>query len=360
MAYFIFRERLSDQAIPAGAMVNFEIKKNLSDHHVADPRYESDYVYHEAGDEDEGAIDICVPGAHIIIWTISQMTGKSRMGQFFQLKVKDQNSGEWIPLSNGDYHLKTSSVDGFSTMMVYPNGFVLPGGHTLGPIGKVTFGLFNVSESPIVVNRSSHFKAAIVVFGSGTLGPLPELLGSDLADLQNRLALLNTNHWAPGDVVGLRMDMEAVEAEDNIQNQLLAQFKTDFDRVHAQFKSMSVPTAVTNMSSEIPGLGVSVLSTGYTHNFWSWGASERNVTMEADGEIYLAYSADYEPLSLYVGSATVGICYFEGPQEKGFMPVYFDHTGIYLKVKEGYAFLQGCIYRFTQALILSPPQNMEP
>ena len=351
MAHYIFREKTTSESIAPDAKVTFNLGRALSDHHVKtlDPPspFTTDYFYNE-----DGIIDICVPGAHIIIWVISQMTARSPAGSFFQLKVFDKATGVWKPLSPIDAALKISAASASACIMVYPGNTALPGGYALGPERKVSFALFNTSGQTLDMNRMKFLKAALVSFGSGTLGPL---YPGQLDVLNARLDDLKTNH---GDLIGVEFQRNraaVIEGEDDIQNEQLAVLEKSLNEAISYFISMSSPSGVTNLPSmDVPGLGVSVLHTGFMHNFWSYGSPIRTITYEADADVYLAMVSSYPILAQFIGPVVTGICYYESRLGRGWTPVYFDETGIYLKVKRGYVFEAGSIYRFTKALILQP------
>ena len=354
MAHYIFREKTTSESIAPDAKVTFDLGRALSDHHVKTlvppSPFTTDYHYNE-----DGVIDICVPGAHIIIWVISQMTARSPAGSFFQLKIFDKAAGVWKPLSPIDSALKVSAASGSACIMVYPGDTALPGGYALGPERKVSFALFNTSGQILDMNRMKFLKAAFVSFGSGTLGPL---YPGQLDDLFARLDDLLTNHGDLDGVEAERAKAAVIESDDDIQNDKLVVLEESLTEAINYFISMSSPSGVTNLPSlDVPGLGVSVLHTGFMHNFWSYGSPIRTITYEADADVYLAGVSSYPVLRWFVGPVVTGICYYESRSGRGWMPVYFDETGIYLKVKRGYAFEAGSIYRFTKALILQPDEE---
>lgn len=177
--------------------------------------------------------------------------------------------------------------------------------------------------------------------------------------------------------------MQLAEEKDRAQNHDITFLASEpeaqtglldlFSRCEKLFKDMTLPSQVTNLRSrDIPGLGVSVLSTGYMYNFWNYGSmsSPYPIIINRDAEnpegiVYLAEAVDretgevlFEPLTWYQGQATVGMCYVQGAvpgPADGFIPIYFDGTGVYIRVEDRYTFTIKSTYNFIRTLILTAP-----
>jgi len=332
-------------------------------------------------DENYGAFAIKMPGPIIMVWTVSQMTGRSLDGTFLELRYREfshyTDPGEkvgpvykdWQPLGSSAV-LKNSATDGMGSVWVGLATEDKPGYLHLGPrMERLYLGIFNSSDNAIKINREHYLKASMIMFGIGKMGGTKDELNDIILDILN---LPEPDYDVdPSDV---RVDMsvnevidlgqnEEITGEDGLQ-QLYAANRANFD------KMTSVATPVTLLSPTIPGLGASVINVGNLHNFWNHGFVNtiNPIVIEPQpGElggarVYLGEtesngSVNYEPLKWFQReTAMVGMCYVIGSEpDNGFMPIYIDETGVYLKVPGGYSFKPGSTFNFIKGVILSPP-----
>ena len=369
------RPEVAEDVIPDQAMLYFDQVRAISTHH--DEPDAPDYGYCEIGDEDAGALQIKIAGPHFFIWTAAQLTGKSLDGAFLQLRYK--RGSEWIPFS-GKIHIKSSSSAGMGILNVYEElGEAPVGAPRASQANPLRVGLFNISGQPIHLNREHYLKASLIAFGSGPLGPSPEfeemqLLNGMFQSLPQPFSGTTPFNESPP---GVRIRMGASESIDDVQNESIKSSDDEFgllaifEKTKRLFFQMTEPSTPLNFKSpDINGLGVSVLNTGNMYNFWNNGYVDALFPIRMNGDpgslvkVYLLKSRDdaghpiFGPLTLYQGEPTVGMCYVQGSvstESDGFIPIYFDETGVYLEVAPDYIFNVKATYTFIRTLILAEP-----
>ena len=139
------------------------------------------------------------------------------------------------------------------------------------------------------------------------------------------------------------------------------------ERIHTleNFTQLSDVTDYTAQSN-FPGLGVSVIYSGYNYNFWGTGAisSTGSRSYNNNSTYYLIRGGATDnpaagicrALTLYQGDPTIGTLWIDNKAPSGStvlsMPVYFDNTGIYIKTTSSLTIYPQSTFRFTQSLIL--------
>jgi hypothetical protein len=115
---------------------------------------------------------------------------------------------------------------------------------------------------------------------------------------------------------------------------------------------VDVPTSTPALS----GIGTSVISSGYTYNFWGDGQIDHQQSLNNGQTYYIMRTADYPELALYQGDSTIGTMWIETPVGDVYtLPVRFDETGIYFTPSNNFSKIPaGSTFKFTQALILQP------
>jgi len=288
--YYIQRERNIDTTIEKDAIVQFDTPISLSATEAQpDFRYNID-----------GSIDILRTGVFVVQWFVSQMTGLATDGQIFVLKKYDYSASPqgWVSIAGGSSHLKTSSSCGFGTIDVSETD--------IDTYGMATVALFNSSETAAKLTNVPHAKAGILVDGIDSYA-----LAQDITNIRNEIS----------------------------QIQL----------------SLEISDVRTRMSttSMMMGLGASAISIGPTFNFWGVGTLTSNQSW-TQTNIYLVTPAQFPELAWYQGDPTIGTVWFSsgGTGVPQAVPIYIDHTGIYIRPANQINVNAGTTFKFTQALIL--------
>ena len=123
------------------------------------------------------------------------------------------------------------------------------------------------------------------------------------------------------------------------------------------FLYLSDVEEIWSQTTALSGLGAAVIYSGYTYNFWGIGALNHTQTLVNGSTYYLITSAQYPPLTLYQGTATIGTLWVIPPSGALLtLPIQFDATGIYFTPNSQMTNLPiGTTFKFTQALILVDP-----
>lgn len=105
------------------------------------------------------------------------------------------------------------------------------------------------------------------------------------------------------------------------------------------------------------GLGVSIVSYGYSHNFCGIGALNHQQTLTNGTIYYLIDDSDYEPLA-YCQRQETSILWIETPSGNVYsMPIRVDSTGIHFKPTSNINNLPiGTTFKFSQAVIIVEPE----
>ncbi|MCL1874097.1 MAG: hypothetical protein FWF85_08285 [Clostridiales bacterium] len=302
MIYYLQRECNLQTAIPTGGILQFDTPVALN---ATNPSTATEVLQYQ----EDGSIDIVSPGTYAVFWFVTGMTGFATDGQSYGLKRMDY-SGEipgWAVLAKSTNHIKNSSTPGFSLVMVSDE--------EISEYEKATIALFNTADEAIKLTFFSP-KAGILIFGL------------DLDALEDRLSGINQ------EIADLFLQLQSIE---------------DFVR-------LSAVTEVWSLSADLSGLGVAVINSGYTYNFWGIGTLNHQQTLESGETYYLIESSQFQPLTLYQGSSTIGTLWIETPAPASSVysiPVRFDGSGIYFTPSTTISNLPvGTTFKFTQALIL--------
>ena len=300
MVYYLQRERTWDTAIPSNSIIQFDNPVALSKTPSMSPS--EDFQY-----QDDGSIDIRRPGTYAVFWFVVERTGFARDGQSYHLKWRDYNAPDWPwrELAGSSNHIKVSSTPGFSIVIVTHGD--------IDDLGKISIALFNTADEAIELTFFQP-KAGILIFGI------------DLDSLERRLAGIDQR------ITDLFGELQAME---------------DFIR----FSSV-----VERWSAALPGIGVAVIHSGFTYNFWGIGTLSSLTTLYSGQTYYLLQSSQFDPLMLYQGSSTISTLWIETPTGTMYsIPIRLDATGIYFTPNVTIANLpSGTTFKFTQALILAP------
>ena len=313
MVYYLQLECTEQTAVFSNSRVIFDNEIALS-HDVAGSQ---DFWYH-----DDGTIDIVNPGTYAVFWYVAGMTGFSTDGQFYQLKKLNKQSDDnhhWDdPGVGSTNHIKVSSTPGFAIVNV--TQYELD--HNMDD-RRATIALFNTADEEIKLTFFEP-KASIMI------------LGLDFTDIQYHLSAIDQQ------IYDLFQQLQAIEnfvEPSNVDDFLSPQY-------------------------ELAGLGVSVIHSGYTYNFWGTGTLNSGHSLGTADTYYLLRDYQYAPLQLYQGDPTIGTLWILLPSPPGdvySVPVRFDGTGIYFNPTMGLPSLPaGTAFRFTQALILFPAPVSPP
>lgn len=113
---------------------------------------------------------------------------------------------------------------------------------------------------------------------------------------------------------------------------------------------------VRNYMSSTPqlaGLGVSVINSGNTFNFWGTGYLTNAANLS--GTYYIVTSSEAPELAWYQSTATIGTLWIEQMGATTSYALRFDASGIYVTFQTAQTFTPGTSFKFTQALVLIPP-----
>ena len=145
----------------------------------------------------------------------------------------------------------------------------------------------------------------------------------------------------------------------NIENDItdiytqISNINTNISNIES-FINLSDVTEIWSPTTALSNLGVAVIHSGNTYNFWGIGALDHQQTLSNGTRYNLIYSSQYEPLTWYQGSETVGTLWIRTPGGNNYqLPIEFDNTGIYFTTSNNITNLPiGTTFNFTQALIL--------
>ena len=307
MTYYLQRECNLGTTISSNAIIRFDTEIALSETPSLTPS--EDFQYQE-----DGSIHIMRAGTYTVFWYTSCMTSQSTVGQSFTLKKLDYDapSINWLPVVGTGSHIKVSQVPGFAIVVISED--------EINEHGKATIALFNTADTS---KEFTFFtpKAGILVFG---------------------------------------FDLDSVEAQmTNIADEITSIFD-NLQRIE-DFVNLSSVTEMWALLPELSGLGVAVIHSGYTHNFWGIGTLNHQQTLNSGEVYYLVASSQYEPLTYYQGDSTIGTLWIETPSPSTSVysfPIRFNATGIYFIPDTTYQNLPpGTAFKFTQALILVDSQT---
>ena len=305
IVHYIQRECNFDTAVSSGSIIKFDTPIALSQTSSATPP--EDFQY-----QSDGTVDILRAGTYMIYWYIANMAGQSTVGQSYLLQKKDYSltTPDWTPVAGTSNHIKVSQTPGFAIVDITEN--------EIDTYGKATIALFNTSDTSANLALFTP-KAGILIFG----------LSADL------------------------LENEMTEIDGQIVN-IFDQLKTISDFIHL--------SDVEQMFSEPPlsGLGVAVIDSGHTYNFWGTGTLSQQVTLNQGTTYTIIQSSQFLPLTYYQGDSTIGTLWIVKPAPSSdvySLPVHFDGTGIYFTPDTTYTDLPtGTAFRFTQSLILVEPE----
>jgi len=302
MLYYVQRECNLNLIIPENKMVKFDTELAISKTNLATPS--EDFQYQE-----DGSIDILRSGKYLAFWHVSNMTGLATNRQSYQLKKRDYSKEipDWQTIAGTSNHIKVSQTPGFAVFVITQD--------EIDAHAKATVGLFNTANTSTTLTTLTP-KAGILIYGFNF-----ESLENELLEIEEQLPILFN-------------EISKIE----------------------RFVHLSDVTSIMSQTAELSGLGVAVISSGYTFNFWGIGTLNHMQTLEAGQTYYLIESSQYEPLSYYQGTATIGTLWIETPGTPISLfsvPIRFDGTGIYFSLDSTYQNLPiGTTFRFTQALVL--------
>jgi len=140
----------------------------------------------------------------------------------------------------------------------------------------------------------------------------------------------------------------------------VVQLETEITRIYERIEiieSFLYLSDIIEVWSQLPallGLGVGIIYSGYTYNFWGIGRLDHVQTLTNGSTYYLITSSQFLPLTYYGGEPTLGTLWIEPPGAAIItMPIRFDATGIYFIPPSQMTNLPiGTTFKFTQALIL--------
>ena len=152
-------------------------------------------------------------------------------------------------------------------------------------------------------------------------------------------ALWNTIDGISNEITNIQMDIVTIQKE--IINIL-------------DFINLSDVSTVWSLTTALSGLGVSIIHSGHTYNFWGVGALDHTQTLTNHIRYNLILGNQFEPLTWYTGDSTIGTLWIETPNGDTYSsPLRFDQTGIYFMLGNNITNLPpGTTFKFTQALIL--------
>jgi len=153
-------------------------------------------------------------------------------------------------------------------------------------------------------------------------------------------------------------DFEALEQRVTVIEQEIINIKTEIIRIES-FIYLSDVEELWSTTPAMMGLGAGVIHSGFTYNFWGIGYLDHVQTLTNGATYYLVRASQYEPLSFYQGTATLGTLWIDIPGSAiQTMPIRFDNTGIYFIPTTQLTNLPiGTTFKFTQALILVDPEQ---
>lgn len=302
MVHYIQRECNEGTNVISGAIIKFDTPVALSKTGSQTPA--EDFIYQE-----DGSIDILRAGTYTVYWHVAGMAGQSTAGQSYCLRKMDytHTAQGWVDIAGTSNHIKVSQTAGFAVIDITQD--------EIDEHGRATVAVFNTADT---ASNLTFFvpKAGILIFG----------LSADA--LQNRLDVID------GQITGIFNALGEIE----------------------KFVHLSDVTEVPSAAQELLGLGVAVISSGYSYNFWGTGTLNRQQTLTRGVTYTLIDSSQFEPLGFYQGDPTIGTLWIETPVPNRAIfsvPIRFDGTGIFFTPDVSYVDLPaGTAFRFTQSLIL--------
>ena len=305
MTYYMQRECNYENVVPSGHIVKFDtpVVPKAGDPPSADIIYQT-----------EGTFDILHPGTYSIFWYTVGMVSHSTVGDTYQLKKLDygQSDPAWVTVAGTSNHIRVSQTPGFAIVVVAES--------EIEEHGKATIALFNMADATGELTMHTP-KAGILIFGF------------DLESVENDMTAIADQ------ITGVIGQLQIIE----------------------EFVHLSDVTEMWSLTPKLAGIGVAVITSGYTHNFWGIGTLNQQQTLNAGETIYLITVSQYPPLGFYQGDSTIGTLWIEtpGPTTNIFsFPVRFDAAGIYFTPNATYQNLPpGTSFKFTQALILVKPST---
>jgi len=140
------------------------------------------------------------------------------------------------------------------------------------------------------------------------------------------------------------------------------------DQIHAieTFVQLSevftfpAPLPLGESPPQVNGLSVSVIQSGYMHNFWGSGSLRHSMNLSNHQTFYLMdmiAPSFYQPLQYYQGTPTIGTLWIQTPSGTTYtFPLEADAGGIRFTTDQSVNNLPiGTTFRFTLLLILVPP-----
>ena len=301
MVYYLQLECNNETAVPPESILKFDRKIAVS--------LDADGTENFRLNED-GSVYMFKPGVYAVFWYVAGMTGFSTDGQFYQLKKiildDDGNNPHWgVPVGSTN-HIKVSSSPGFAIVNVTP----------YEPNGRAAIALFNTADAEIELTFFTP-KAGILIYGM------------DFTSIENRLSLIDQDI-------------------NNIFDQL---------QVIQNFVQLS-DTKTFYSPNPLDGVGVSVIYSGYTYNFWGIGSLNHQQPLTAGQTYYLLTNAQFDTLQLYKGQTTISTLWIEEPNGNVIsLPLRFDGSGIYFRPITNLDLDAATMFKFTQALILTGPPS---
>ena len=299
--YFLQSERKITDIVETDSIVDFDTLLTVSE---------------TSGVEDffcrvGGTIDVLRPGVFFVHWNIVSMAGLADNGHIFELKKFDfDDTLTWVSVAGAASHFKTSVVPGFCIFEVTQD--------ELDTYGRAAIAIFNISAGDVSLTSVDYAKAGLLIFG----------LGSN--DLEYKLSLIEKQ------IVNIYEEIHEIK----------------------NFINLSDVTYIWSTMTQLRGLGAGVIHSGYTYNFWGIGALDHVQTLN-NSTVYMLITSDQCPeLKWYHGESIIGTLWIETPTGNvSSMPIRFDDIGIYFTPTSNMSNLPiGTTFKFTQALILVPPQ----
>ena len=302
MVHYLQCECNSEAAIPSNTIINFDTTLVISETNTETPPEDFEC-------QADGTIDIFRAGTYTIFWYVTCMTGLSTIGQSYQLKRLDYSltTPDWAYVAGTSNHIKVSQTSGFAVIEVTQA--------EIDAFEKATVALFNTADDSAELTFFVP-KASLLIFGLSA-----EALENKLTSIDGQIS----------DIVGRVFNLE-------------------------EFVKFSDEIPMWSQTAELFGIGVTVIYSGNTYNFWGTGALAQIETFEEGVAYYLLTTSQFPPLGYYQGDPTISTLWIETPDSPPViisLPVRINETGIFFVPDITYMDLPaGTIFRFTQSLIL--------
>lgn len=302
MVHYLQRECNLETAVPSGAIIKFDTPLAISETSTETPPEDFEY-------QEDGTVDVLRAGTYTILWYVTCMTGLSTIGQSYEIKKLDYSLTEpdWVYIAGTSNHIKVSQTTGFAILEVTQE--------EIDDYGKATIALFNEADADAELTFFVP-KASLLIFGLST-----EALENKLTSIDSQIT----------DMVSRVFNLE-------------------------EFVKFSDEIPMWSQTAELFGIGVTVIYSGNTYNFWGTGALAQTETFEEGVAYYLITASQFPPLGYYQGDPTISTLWIETPDSPPViisLPVRINETGIFFVPDITYADLPaGTIFRFTQSLIL--------